>query len=265
MRNKQRTEVLHSGAVAAADGSIMDVRGYTSVNVQITGITTATVTFQGNVDGTNFVNVQAYDTAGRSLGSIAIANGTYICDVTGFKNFKADITSWTSGTVVVTANATVDPVPQYDGGDIFSITVDPTIQTSAYSLKDLVCEKLTFSNVVRRDGGMAVLQTITVIDLDGENSELWFVLFDRDPTNTTFTLNSALTVNDTDADTQLGLVKVFASDYIDHAANSVAQVSDIGLAFTLSGVDLFVAVIINTANTYTATGDLRFKFTFLRS
>lgn len=95
--------VLHTAAVATADGAIMDVRGCSSVTVQIVGITTATVTFKARQDGSNWVTIPAKNKASGAEATTATADGLYDVPIHGCSEFIADITAWTAGTITITA------------------------------------------------------------------------------------------------------------------------------------------------------------------
>jgi hypothetical protein len=89
------------GSEAAVDG----VNGaWDSIAVQITGITTATVTFQATIDGTNWVAIGLVDSADwTSIATTATADGIYVLHYPkGFTKFRANITSNTAGTIYVT-------------------------------------------------------------------------------------------------------------------------------------------------------------------
>lgn len=94
---------LHSAAVAAADGAIMDVSGCSSVCVQIQGITTATVTWKARNDGANWVTIPGKNKASGVESTTATADGLYDIPIHGCTQFIADITAWTAGTITITA------------------------------------------------------------------------------------------------------------------------------------------------------------------
>lgn len=104
------TAILHSAAVAAADGAIMDVRGCATVSAQVVGITTATITWKVRNDGSNWVTVPAKNKATGVEATTATADGIYDIPVHGCTEFIADITAWTAGTITVTAVGTAGGV-----------------------------------------------------------------------------------------------------------------------------------------------------------
>lgn len=55
------TEILQNAVSTSGNGVSFSVDGFGVATLQITGTFVATVTFYGSVDGTNFVNISAYD------------------------------------------------------------------------------------------------------------------------------------------------------------------------------------------------------------
>lgn len=104
-----KTYTLQSGATATGAGTAIDVSGASRIGVQITGITTATVTFQGTIDGTNWVAVGLPAAATGTVASAPTADGVWFGPIAGFRQFRANVTAYTSGTIVVTAFLTDAP------------------------------------------------------------------------------------------------------------------------------------------------------------
>jgi hypothetical protein len=69
---------------------------------QVTGITTATITWEGTVDGTNWVAIQAVDLGTGTAATTATANGIYRINCTGLVEVRARISAHTTGTIYVT-------------------------------------------------------------------------------------------------------------------------------------------------------------------
>jgi hypothetical protein len=97
---------LQSAATGTGNGTAVDVTGVSRVGVQITGITTATVTFEGTVDGTNWVAVGLPAAATGTIASAPTADGVWFGTVAGLRLFRARISAYTSGTITVTAALT---------------------------------------------------------------------------------------------------------------------------------------------------------------
>ena len=113
--------VLHAGATDEAVGAIivLDPSGNTSEReniegafeslvVQITGVTTGVIEFQGNLDGANWASVSLTDMDDNSTESPTVtdANGLFILkNCKGLAQFRANVTTHTTGTFVITAMA----------------------------------------------------------------------------------------------------------------------------------------------------------------
>jgi hypothetical protein len=130
------------------------------------------------------------------------------------------------------------------------------VNTTAYADGDLVGGKITLTDIIpQRQGG--ILQSIELHDLDAQDAALILIIWDQNPSGTTFTNNSALDVADADLPNIIGLVWIGASDYEAFADNSAACVQNIGMpvkAADDSG-DLYAAFLSDGATpTYTANG-----------
>lgn len=110
--------VLQSAAVALGDGQALPVDRYTSVGVDVTVETTATVTFEGSVAGGAWSSVTCASSGSTSasLVTTASATGLYQCNVAGLKAFRARVSAWTAGAVTVFARATTAIATKGGGG-----------------------------------------------------------------------------------------------------------------------------------------------------
>jgi hypothetical protein len=93
--------VFQDGAAATGDGTALQVQGWGTIGVQVVITDTATVTFEGTVDGSNWVSAVCSSIASTSgaLVTTATASGMLQCSVAGYSQFRARISSYTSGTV----------------------------------------------------------------------------------------------------------------------------------------------------------------------
>ncbi|MDH5738727.1 MAG: hypothetical protein OEY77_00210 [Nitrospira sp.] len=108
--------VFHSGATGAANGSELPAGYYSTVAVQIEGTFQGIVEFQKKTkDATSYVPVQCTDANDRSIVSIqAVEPGYWECPGGAF-SFRAPVTSYTSGTIVVTGHATTAVISRGGG------------------------------------------------------------------------------------------------------------------------------------------------------
>lgn len=102
-----RGSTLHSAGTATANGGSISVAGYPSLGIQLSGTWAGTLTFEANIDGTNWGTVIATNTATGGTATVANANGLYTIKTAGLNEARARISAYTSGTVVAYALATM--------------------------------------------------------------------------------------------------------------------------------------------------------------
>lgn len=101
------------------------------------------------------------------------------------------------------------------------------------------------------------MQSLIVQDLSAQSGALDIVIFDSNPTATTFTDNSALDIADADLPKVIGVVSIAASDYDSFADSVVATKTGIGLPIksiagnTTSG-QLWICPVSRDTKTYVA-------------
>lgn len=96
---------LQNAATATGNGTPLPVLGLSSVAATVTGITTATITWEATEDNTNWSSVNAVQSGTNTIGTTATANGDYVLSCAGFQQVRARISAYTSGTITVTAHA----------------------------------------------------------------------------------------------------------------------------------------------------------------
>lgn len=107
-RTQKGTATLQNAATATGNGTPLAVDAFDQAAFQVTGITTATITWEATVDGTNYVAVSVIDlnSATRARATTATANGLYLLDgIGGLVLVRARISAYTSGTITVVARA----------------------------------------------------------------------------------------------------------------------------------------------------------------
>lgn len=102
---------LQSAAVATGNGTAVTCTSgpegsYATLALQVQGITTATITWEATIDGTNWVAVQATPLTTGTAATTATADGLFRVNVTGLVSFRARISAYTSGTITVTGYLT---------------------------------------------------------------------------------------------------------------------------------------------------------------
>jgi hypothetical protein len=99
-RSASKVDTLQNAAAANGDGTPQDVEGYASAAIQISGTFSATVSFLGSVDGTNYVPLLVLDQNGSATSS-ATGAGIFKLDCAGLKSIKTPISNMASGSVTV--------------------------------------------------------------------------------------------------------------------------------------------------------------------
>jgi hypothetical protein len=133
---------------------------------------------------------------------------------------------------------------------------------TTYASGDLIGGKLTLTDACLEVGSEATLVSVTIGDLDKQNQPLDVIIFNSDPSGTTFTNDSALDVADADLPKICGSVSVVAGDYADFADSSVATKTNIGLVCEAVGSDdLYACIVSRGTGTYTESA-LNIKLTF---
>lgn len=117
------TDARVAGAtLSALNGEVaMDLNGKTVAVFEIrAGANSATYVFEASVDGTNYYAVPARPLAGSTIGGAAISEGmivsqvvtaaaaaAYAISATGYRRVRCRVSSFTSGSAVVTGRATI--------------------------------------------------------------------------------------------------------------------------------------------------------------
>ena len=97
-----KTHTFQDAAGATGNGTSLSVSGWATVGVQVVISATATVTFEATSDDSNWVSAICASSATPGLTtSTATASGLYQCNISGYTQFRARISSFGSGTVTV--------------------------------------------------------------------------------------------------------------------------------------------------------------------
>jgi hypothetical protein len=140
------------------------------------------------------------------------------------------------------------------------VSATPTVDTSAYASGDLIGAKITLANAVQVAAGSGELLSLVLSDLANQKSDIDVVLFDSDPSTTTFTDQAALDIDDADLVKVIGVISIAAADYVSFVDNAVATLRDLRLGFKLaSGTSLYAALVCRGTPTYASSSDLKLR------
>ncbi len=144
------------------------------------------------------------------------------------------------------------------GGLTKSFTVTPTITSgTAYAAGEDIGGLITIASFGRSffsgNGGSGLIQSVVLTDASAQNASVDIVFFASDPSNTTFTDHSALSIAAADLTKAIGVVHL--SDYTT-ASTSIGQAQNLAIPFVLSATTAYVAIICRGTPTYTSTSAL---------
>ena len=148
------------------------------------------------------------------------------------------------------------------GASSTQVDVTPTITAGAYSVGDVIGGIQTIADAARVAGKCTTLDTMVITDLAMQDADIKIWFFNANPANGTYTDNGALDIHDTDLGFCIGVLYILSSDYDDATDNSVATLRNVGLKLTPAATSLFAIAEIETADTYTSTSDLTFKYSW---
>jgi len=104
---KSTIKQMQVAATATGDGTAVDCTtplvAYTTATMQLTGINGDTITWEGTVDGTNYVSLIATNMASAAAAATATADGVYRINCQGILKIRARISTYSAGTIYVTA------------------------------------------------------------------------------------------------------------------------------------------------------------------
>lgn len=92
---------LQDAAAATGNGTIVGVRGNSAGVFQVSGTFSGTVTFEGSVDGTNWIVIQVTNLNDGNAGTTTTAAGVFRWSSTGLTVLRARVSAYTSGNITV--------------------------------------------------------------------------------------------------------------------------------------------------------------------
>lgn len=96
-------DVAASGSLTALNGAVtVTPNSVSSVNIGVSGTFTATLTFEGTIDGTNYYPISGVPISGGNVVQTVSAPGAWTGTIAGFASFRVRVSAFTSGTAVVT-------------------------------------------------------------------------------------------------------------------------------------------------------------------
>ena len=127
--------LMQSAAVANGNGTAItptqgDNGSFPVLTAQVQGITTATINWEGSIDGTNFVAIPAQNVATQISATTTTADGIFRINTAGLMSIRARISGWSAGTITVTG---VCSAAGHPGVITLSATVRPAAAAATLS------------------------------------------------------------------------------------------------------------------------------------
>ena len=134
----------------------------------------------------------------------------------------------------------------------------PVISLTAYVTGDNIGGLMTLTEAVKHPGHGGSIRSVSLIDKLAISAAIDVLVFDKNPSNSSFTDNDAAVVSDLDV---VNLVAVFPlSTYVTLAGNSVASADTRDVPFIVfGGQSLFAAMIIRAGATFTTADALQLR------
>lgn len=147
------------------------------------------------------------------------------------------------------------------------IKLTPTIDTNVYAANDLVGPKLEFDLSAFADVDELLLNQVLILDRADQGSvTMNLVLFDEDPTNTTFADNDPMDIDDADMDKIIAAIIISAEIDVGGAkVKSQAATNSMRIPITLKNVGaqkIYGALMITSGTPTYSANSLTVKLGF---
>lgn len=173
-----------------------------------------------------------------------------------------------SGNSIIEISASENHIGEISTSD-HTVSVTPILDTNIYAQDDILFDTTEITNVSRIDGGVVILQSLSLIDKSGNNSAIKLVVLNA--SGSIGTINAAENISDTHGEKILTEINIASGDYSDYAnfGRVVKNGSDIGMGIIMkpiTGTSLYIAAVFTDATGATyAASDIIIQLGFLRS
>lgn len=155
------------------------------------------------------------------------------------------------------------------GGSSVQIAPTVTVDTSAYAAGDCIGGKLTLTNAMRVSGGTGILQSLFVLDVSGQKPALEILIFNADPTASTLTDQSGISIHANDKPKIIRRLSIATSDYITVGpAGNYIYIADLSpgsrMLQAVGSANLYAVIVAVAAPDFVASTDLTVRFGIMR-
>lgn len=141
-------------------------------------------------------------------------------------------------------------------------TVTPTVTAGAYTSGQDIGGKLTFTGALRNTTRAGMLVSVSVVDQNAQAQDLELVIFNDNPSATTFTDNATLDIADGDMAKIAGVISLGSTTRFAYADNGVKFIGSLaipvqgGQASGTASRTLYGALVSRGTPTFAATTDV---------
>lgn len=139
------------------------------------------------------------------------------------------------------------------GTGIVHLTNTPTITAGAYTTGMVVGGKISLTGAARVNAGSGLIQSASVSVKTALTAPYDILIFDTDPTNSTFTDNAALAVDVLDLPSIIDVIQ--CNTLVSLGTPQMLKASNVALPFKLSAAatTLYAVIVIRGAQTFAST------------
>ena len=171
---------MQNAATATGNGSTLNTTNQAMAVLDVQGTFSGTITVEGTIDGTNYFAVKTTDMSSDTRVSTITAAGQFSLRVSGYQNFRARISAYTSGSITVygravaggvshhtaaitnTPNVAVTSMPTTTVTGTVGITGTPSVLQGGVD-QTIALKNFTFFNAATANGS-------TIVDVSGYNT-----------------------------------------------------------------------------------------------
>lgn len=167
-----------------------------------------------------------------------------------------------NGQLAVQVFGSLGPVSGNVGGLTYSIQINPTISTAAYSAGFVVggIQTLTNAFTAKHTG---ILESVTLLDKSAQNAPMDLLVFQVTPAAATTADHGAFAWS-TDNLNLIARVSIMAGDYVAVKSQSIAMKTGLGIVVKGTGTGLFVVAVTSGTPTYAGANDLQWTWGILQ-
>ncbi len=156
-----------------------------------------------------------------------------------------------------------NPIPVKSPG-IVHLTPTVTVTAGAYSADQCVGGKISIANAARNNSGSGIIQSALITVKTALTAPFDVFFFDTDPSNSTFTDNSALAINTADLPFLIGVAH--CTDLVSGGTPKILQALNLAIPFKLSAAatTLYAVIAIRGGQTFASTSAIQASFGILQ-